>query len=1097
MAARASPHHGRSALPGTFVPWLPAPFVIARPRVLGQLAAAAQRRVTALTAGPGFGKTTALASWSVHRRCAWYALTPTDRDAAALARGLLASLGLRVPGLLEGLGLALDGSRGPDGLPVDLVNAFVPTLAGALQHRLSADLVLILDDLHELDGHDEPVRLVADLCHMAPSRLHVVIASRSGLPFPAQRLRLHGQLHVLAADALGFDRDETAALLGAVGGPALREHAAAVVSMTAGWPAATRLVAEALASAVDAGQVVAGLMRRGGATSLVCDLLDAETSGAPSDVLTLLRVGAALDDFSAALLDGLGVPNAADILDEARRRGIHISPAPRDGWFTLSPMSREYALTRLVAGPGDLAVTWRRAARWHREHDDPASALRYLCRAGDDDALVDLLTGHGTALLTAGQAGAVQEALAGIAPARRTAAIELLDGEARYLRGEWDRATECLTRLVPADGAVPAAAAWRLGLIQHMRGEPAGALSMYRRGYADPDGSDRDRSLAAAWGAAAAWLIGDVAACRDLADKAEALAARADDGQALAAAHTARAMLAALDGDRRGNAMHYRRALDHAERAGDALQVIRIRTNRGSLFLEEGYYAEAVAELDTAIGLADLAGFAAMRALALRNRGEAVRRLGRLEDAARDCHTALAEQQRLDSRMASYPLTGLGLVHADQGNFSLAQAAFEEAVALAEPSGDLQGLVPALCGLARAVLAADPAAAAQLSARALSSAANLADTQAQLCAGWVALHREDAAAAYALAKLANDTARHRRDRAGMAESLELRAAATADPDERLALLREAEAMWEALRCPLPLARTQLALIRAGGAQAAGRPIADIERDCRERGARALAAEAARERAGRDGTPQLTVRTLGGFQVLREGVPVPHRAWQSRKARDLLKILVTRRGLPVTRDVLCDLLWTAVDLARASARLSVAISTLRSVLDPHRSLPADHYVASEEGRVWLRRDRMDIDVDAFLHQAEAALAGDIAALSAAEAQYPGDFCEEDRYADWAQPLREEARSAYVAVVRALARHQRASGEHENAVRCLMRLLACEPYDEQAYLDLVRELDAAGRHGDARRMYRAYTTRMGELAVEPSPYPDRIEPAGTSA
>jgi len=81
--------------------------------------------------------------------------------------------------------------------------------------------------------------------------------------------------------------------------------------------------------------------------------------------------------------------------------------------------------------------------------------------------------------------------------------------------------------------------------------------------------------------------------------------------------------------------MHYLRALDHAERAGDVLQVIRIRANRGSLFLEEGYYSEAIAELDAAIGQADLAGFASLRALALMNRGEVARRLGRLDDAAR------------------------------------------------------------------------------------------------------------------------------------------------------------------------------------------------------------------------------------------------------------------------------------------------------------------------------------------------------------------------------------------------------------------------------------------------------------------------------
>jgi DNA-binding SARP family transcriptional activator len=234
------------------------------------------------------------------------------------------------------------------------------------------------------------------------------------------------------------------------------------------------------------------------------------------------------------------------------------------------------------------------------------------------------------------------------------------------------------------------------------------------------------------------------------------------------------------------------------------------------------------------------------------------------------------------------------------------------------------------------------------------------------------------------------------------------------------------------------------------------------------------------------------------------VLVPHSAWQSRKARDLLKILIARREVPITRDQLCELLWPDVAADRAAARLSVALSTLRSVLDPQRVHPSDHYLASQGSSVWLRRSSLDIDVEAFLAQANAALGGVAGvtgaagtpgaqdALAQAEAAYTGDFCAEDRYADWATVLREEARAAYVAVARALARRHAGVADHETAARFLLRLLACEPYDEQAYLLLVRELDAAGRHGDARRMYRAYAARMAELDVEQAPYPD--EPRG---
>ena len=141
-------------------------------------------------------------------------------------------------------------------------------------------------------------------------------------------------------------------------------------------------------------------------------------------------------------------------------------------------------------------------------------------------------------------------------------------------------------------------------------------------------------------------------------------------------------------------------------------------------------------------------------------------------------------------------------------------------------------------------------------------------------------------------------------------------------------------MWQALGCPLPLHRTQLALARL---ELRGRPapadditarVAEIEQACRLMGARGLAAEAAALRSSMNAAtpePAVSVRTLGGFRVLRGGVAVPHQAWQSRKARDLLKILVAHRGAPVARDQLCEHLWPQVDPARAGNRLSVAVS----------------------------------------------------------------------------------------------------------------------------------------------------------------------------
>jgi DNA-binding SARP family transcriptional activator len=111
----------------------------------------------------------------------------------------------------------------------------------------------------------------------------------------------------------------------------------------------------------------------------------------------------------------------------------------------------------------------------------------------------------------------------------------------------------------------------------------------------------------------------------------------------------------------------------------------------------------------------------------------------------------------------------------------------------------------------------------------------------------------------------------------------------------------------------------------------------------------------------------------------------------------------------------------------------------------------------------------------------------ARLLAAEAAYAGDLLEEDLYEDWAAGAREEARDAYVRVARNLAADAAAAGDHDGAVRFLLRVLERDAYDEEAHLALVVALVEAGRHGEARRAFRTYRARMDEIGVEPAAFP----------
>jgi DNA-binding SARP family transcriptional activator len=240
---------------------------------------------------------------------------------------------------------------------------------------------------------------------------------------------------------------------------------------------------------------------------------------------------------------------------------------------------------------------------------------------------------------------------------------------------------------------------------------------------------------------------------------------------------------------------------------------------------------------------------------------------------------------------------------------------------------------------------------------------------------------------------------------------------------------------------------------------------------------------------------LALRCLGAFRVFRDGHPVSTTAWQSKKARTLLKILVARRGRSTPRAMLMEELWPGQDPAVLSNRLSVALATVRSVLDPDKQHPPDRYVAADKDAMRLDLKNVAVDVEDFLACAASGLSQvrqgrrdeGALALTEAVAMYSGDFLEEDTYEDWAHALREEARATYIAVARTLAEIFVEAGHHDAAIGHYLRILAKDAWDEKAHLDLVWSLEAAGRHGEARRRYREYAARMTELDLPIAPFP----------
>ena len=180
----------------------------------------------------------------------------------------------------------------------------------------------------------------------------------------------------------------------------------------------------------------------------------------------------------------------------------------------------------------------------------------------------------------------------------------------------------------------------------------------------------------------------------------------------------------------------------------------------------------------------------------------------------------------------------------------------------------------------------------------------------------------------------------------------------------------------------------------------------------------------------------------------------------------------------------ETLWPGSDPEAVRNRLSVALSTLRSVIDPEARFPRDHFVAGEGEALSLRLENTLVDTERFLAAAAAGLAGDAHTLCEAESLYVGDFLEELRYEDWTVSLREEAREMYGRVLWELASSSILDTRYEEAASFLHRLLSSDPYDERAHLELIASLHSRGCHGEADRAYRRYAERMDEIGVAPA-------------
>ena len=273
------------------------------------------------------------------------------------------------------------------------------------------DLVLIIDDLHELTSADALAQLTRLLTSLPPNS-RAVLAMRHDLRLRLHRLRLAGELAEIRGADLRFSERETRELLDA-SGIALSEAGAALLHQrTEGWAAGLRLAAISLAGHPDPERFVAEFSGsdRTVAEYLIAEMLERQ----PEEVQHLLLCTSLLDRVNGELADALTGSSGSEriLLELEDANAFVVSLDGERTWFRFHHLFGDLLRLELRrALPGEVPALHRRAAAWFIKHGEIADAIRHVQAAGDWPGAARLLADHTFSLTLDGQAQTIEALL--------------------------------------------------------------------------------------------------------------------------------------------------------------------------------------------------------------------------------------------------------------------------------------------------------------------------------------------------------------------------------------------------------------------------------------------------------------------------------------------------------------------------------------------------------------------------------------------------------------------------------------------------------------------------------------------------------------
>ncbi|MDF2628919.1 MAG: ATP-dependent transcriptional regulator [Symbiobacteriaceae bacterium] len=367
------------------------PDTVARPRLVGLVAAGLTRKLTLISAPAGSGKTTLLSEWRETETgqttpVAWVSLEAADDLPHRFWLYVVQALDRLRPGSLTDLAQALGG---PQPAPLDAV----VTLLINQMAELEQETVLVLDDYHTITAA-EIHRTVALLLEHMPPQFHLVITTRSDPPLPLHRLRVRRELAEVRLKELRFTPNEVAEFFGQAMGLQLTDRQVELLAgRTEGWIAGLQLAALSLSDMKDVDGFV-DTFAAGSQQYAVDYLVEEVLQHQPEPVRRFLLQTSILGRLSGPLCDAVtGESNSQALLEWLERRNLFLIPLDHQRhWYRYHHLFAEALKESLIRErPDELPQLHRAASRWYEEQGLTEPAVGHAIAASDHDRAVQLV----------------------------------------------------------------------------------------------------------------------------------------------------------------------------------------------------------------------------------------------------------------------------------------------------------------------------------------------------------------------------------------------------------------------------------------------------------------------------------------------------------------------------------------------------------------------------------------------------------------------------------------------------------------------------------------------------------------------------------